>query len=67
VSLTTEFWEVEGARGWDVRLVDVVAAVTVLAIEGAFFTGFSSTSEVFRFELARGAIFKKSDEFWRER
>ena len=58
----TEFWDVEGARGWDARLVVVsVVVVTLLVIDAAFFTGFSGTSDFFRLMvLFRGAIDKKS-------
>ena len=59
VDLTTEFWEVEGARGWCERrrvedVVDVV--VTLLAMETVRFRGFSGTSEVLRLVVVRGAI-----------
>ena len=60
--LATEFWDVEGARGCDVRLVVVsvaVVVVTLLVTDAAFFTGFSATSDFFRLMvLFRGAIEK---------
>jgi hypothetical protein len=62
--LTTEFCEVDGARGCDAfRDVVVVADVTVLTVDGAFFTPFTSVFEFVRFRPARGAIFVKSREF----
>jgi len=59
VDLTTEFWEVEGARGWEARLLAVVVdvVVTVLAMEAVRFRGFSGTLEVLRLLVVRGAIF----------
>ena len=52
--LTTEFWEVEGARGWwETRRVDEVVDVTLLAMEAVRFRG---TSEVLRLVVVRGAI-----------
>ena len=58
--LTTEFCDVDGASGWDAfRVVVAVVEVTVLTVDGAFFTPFSSTLEFVRLRLARGAIFAK--------
>lgn len=55
--LATEFWEVEGARGWDAFLVAVVADdVMVLATDAGFFTGFSWVSDFLRLIVDRGAI-----------
>ena len=55
--LTTEFWEVEGARGWwERRRVEDVVDVTLLATEAVRFRGFSGTSEVLRLVVVRGAI-----------
>lgn len=63
--LTTEFWDVEGARGWDARLVVVpvvvvvVVVVTLLVTEAGFLTDFSGTSDFLRLTvLFRGAIVK---------
>ena len=56
VDLTTEFCEVEGARGWEtlllLRVVDVLPV-----IEAVRFRGFSGTSDTLRFVIVRGAIF----------
>lgn len=59
VDLTTEFCEVEGARGWEIRRVAAVDVdvVTLLATEAVRFRGFSATSDVLRLVVVRGAIF----------
>jgi hypothetical protein len=58
VDLMTEFWEVEGARGWweSRRVVDVVDVVTLLAMEAVRFREFAEISEVLRLVVVRGAI-----------
>lgn len=54
-----EFWEVEGASGWD-GFRDVVVAV--LVVDGALFADFSLTDGL-RLTLVRGAI---QDAFGRD-
>ena len=58
--LTTEFCEVDGARGCDAfRVVVVFFDVTLLIVDGAFFTPFSAIFEFVLLRLARGAIVAK--------